>query len=102
MLRKITYIFSLKKIYDDLFILFLKNEVYYDFKITTDIIGESDGKIPGSEQPEALVSILDSLKEKYKPNGECSCLIFPNISKDLKDEYNRAHERICCLLYRSS
>jgi len=42
---------------------------------------------------------LTSLRSRYFPGGECPSLLFSSISKELQEEYNIIHNKICGVIY---
>lgn len=42
---------------------------------------------------------LVSLRSKYFPGGECPSLLFSSVSRELQEEYNIIHNKICGVIY---
>ena len=45
---------------------------------------------------------LVSLRSKYFPGGECPSLLFSSVSRELQEEYNIIHKKICGFIYEPS
>ncbi len=45
---------------------------------------------------------LTSLRSKYLPGGKCPSLLFSFISRELQEEYNIIHNKICGVIYEPS
>ncbi len=45
---------------------------------------------------------LDLLRNKYSPGRGCPSLLFSSISKELQEEYNIIHNKICGVIYSPS
>jgi len=72
----------------------LEKEFSKDLEFATRLTTISEEERTFKQQRE-----LTSLRVKYFPGGECPSLLFSSVSRELQEEYNTIHNKICGIIY---
>jgi hypothetical protein len=76
---------------------FLEKEFLQDLEFATGLTSiQEEERTP--EQQKSLILLMC----KYSPEGKCPSSLFPSVSKELQEEYNTIHNKICNVLYEPS
>jgi len=83
-----------RKIANKVFSYLLKNEFSKDLQLTKRLTA-----IPEEERTDEQKFGCALLRDKYVPGRECPSDLFSCVSKELQEEYNTIHNKICGIIY---
>jgi len=72
----------------------LEKEFLQDLKFATGLTS-----IQEEERTHNQKLSLYLLMNKYSPKGKCPSLLFSSVSRELQEEYNIIHNKICGIIY---
>ena len=75
----------------------LEKEFSQDLQFATRLISVQEEERTFGQQRK-----LTLLRSKYFPGGECPSLLFSSVSRELQEEYNTIHNKICGVIYEPS
>jgi hypothetical protein len=79
--------------HDTIFAHLLEKEFLFELTLASRLI---DRRSLNEEER----TVLDMLREKYRPFGNCPSTFYPHVSRPLQREYDRIHKQITRVLYQ--